>query len=434
MSPDNNHETGYIEDEIDIIDLIRPLWQQKILIIAITFAIIAIAVILVLRATPQYKIYTQLKSGTYRWDKDGTPTPYMKTTDLKNLLSGGIFDTYTEQAGFKDNAPKISVANTRQGDQVTASIFWPDPDEGKKILSGYIKFLNKTDRNNSDTQTSGLQHQRNSLQKLIKEILGDIASKKLEQQTVALNIEQKMEDLKLIDLQGDRLRREIERINADLNMTKKEADFLKERIKVADDTRIGYEKSRQEIDTNTTKIISLRDKLLQTPPDDSLQLLLLAGTIQQNIAYLSTIDQKIETARKEVISYRTTLARFTKSQEKYRLSIADLQARISSEIPKQKSDKKKEITKLQWRIDKTLPNKIALLQQRIDELNEKIKTIALVETIECPQASTKPVKPNKKKIVALAGVMGGFLAILCAYCRHFWLTNRERLTNDANNA
>ncbi len=99
-------------------------------------------------------------------------------------------------------------------------------------------------------------------------------------------------------------------------MTKKEADFLKERIKVADDTRIGYEKSRQEIDTNTTKIISLRDKLLQTPPDDSLQLLLLAGTIQQNIAYLSTIDQKIETARKEVISYRTTLARFTKSQEK----------------------------------------------------------------------------------------------------------------------
>jgi len=217
-------------------------------------------------------------------------------------------------------------------------------------------------------------------------------------------------------------------------MTKKEANFLNERIKIADDTRIGYSKSRQEIDTNTTKIITLRDKLLQTPPDDSLQLLLLASTIQQNIAYLGTIDQKIETARKEVISYRTTIADLTKIQEKYRLSIADLQARITSEIPKQKSDKEKEITKLQWRIDKEFPNKIAFLQRRIDELNEKVSTITLVETIECPQASTKPVKPNKKKIVALAGVMGGFLAILCAYCRHFWLTNRERLTNDPNNA
>jgi len=157
--PDNNHEINYIEDEIDIIDLIRPLWQQKILIAAITFAVIIIAIILVLRATPQYKIYTQLKSGTYRWDKDGSPIPYMKTTDLKNLLSGGIFDTYAEQAGFKDNAPKISIASTRQGDQLTASIFWPDPAAGKKILSGYIKFLNNNDRNNSSSQTSGLQNQ-----------------------------------------------------------------------------------------------------------------------------------------------------------------------------------------------------------------------------------------------------------------------------------
>jgi len=434
VSPDDNNETGYIEDEIDIIDLIRPLWQQKILIIAITFAIIAIAVILVLRATPQYKIYTQLKSGTYRWDENGTPIPYMKTTDLKNLLKGGIFDTYTAQAGFKDNAPKINVASTRQGDQLTASIFWPDPAAGKKILSGYIDFLNKTDRNNSSTQTSGLQNQRNSLQKSIKKILSDIASKRLEQKAVALDIEQKKEGLKLIDFSSDRLKREIERIYADLKMTKKEVDFLQERIKVANDTRIGYEKDRQEIDTNTTKIISLRDKLLQSPPDDSLQLLLLASTIQQNIAYLSTIDQKIEGGRKEAISYRTKIAELSKSKEKDLLSIADLQARIASEIPKQKSDIEKEITKLQWRIDKEFPNKIALLQQKIEALNEKIKTIALVETIECSQASTKPVKPNKKKIVALAGVMGGFLAILCAYCRHFWLTNRERLTNNPNNA
>ena len=135
----------------------------------ITFAVITGAVILVLRATPQHKIHTQLKSDTYRWDKDGTPIPYMKTANLKNLLSGGIFDVYTEQAWLKSNAPEINIATTRQGNQLTAAIFWPDPAEGKKILAGYIKFLNKTDRNNS-SQTSGLQNQRNSLKKSIKPI------------------------------------------------------------------------------------------------------------------------------------------------------------------------------------------------------------------------------------------------------------------------
>lgn len=427
--PDNNHKISHIENEIDLLDLFRPLWQQKVMITIITFVVIAIAAILTLLTTPKYKIYTQLKAGTYRWDKEGTPVPYMKTNDLKNLLSGGIFDTYTEQAGLKDNVPKITITDTRKGEQLTATIFWPDPAQGKKILSGYIKFLNQNDRNNNDDHTSGLQNQRNSLQKLIMETRGKIASKNLKQQTIALNIEQKKEELKLVDLKVDQLERDIERINADLSMTKKEVNFLDERIKVAVETRIGYEKSRQEIDTNTTRIISLRDKLLQTPPDDSLQLLLLASTIQQNIAYLSTIDQKIEAARKEVISYRTTIAGRKKMQEKHRLSIADLQARITSEIPKQKSDLAKEITKLQWRIDRELSNEIALLQQRIEGLNERIKIISLVETIECPQASTKPVKPNKTKIVALAGVMGGFFGILCAYSRHFWLTNRERLTN-----
>ena len=386
LPPDNSLNTNYMGDEIDIIDLIRPLWQQKIMVATITFAIIAIAVILVLLAPPQYKIYTQLKSGTYRWDKEGTPIPYLKTIDLKNLLASGIFDTYTEQTDFKENAPKISITSTLQGDQLTAAIFWPNAAEGKKILSGYIKFLNKTDRNNSDSHISGLQNQRNSLQKVIKEMNADITDVHLEQQTITSEIEQKKGDIKFVDLKGGHLKREIERINADLNLTKKEVNFLGERIKVAEDTRLGYEKSRQDIDINTTKIISLRNKLLQTPPSDSFQLLLLASTIQQNIAYLNTIDQKIETARKEVISHRTKMAELLKTQEKYHLSI--------------------------------------------DELNERIKTISLVETIEPPHASTKPVKPNKIKIVTLAGVMGGFIAILCAYGRHFWLTNRERLNND----
>ncbi|RLB67098.1 MAG: hypothetical protein DRH03_11430, partial [Deltaproteobacteria bacterium] len=138
-----------------------------------------------------------------------------------------------------------------------------------------------------------------------------------------------------------------------------------------------------EIDENTTRIIALRDKLLQTPPDDSFQLLLLASTIQQNIAYLNTLGQKIEAARKEIISHRTTKAAKIKQQEKYRLAIADLQ--------------------------------------------DKISTVSMLEVVTPPQSSIKPEKPKKRKIVALAGIMGLFLAIIIAYLRHFWVSNRGSL-------
>ncbi len=440
-SPNNETRTGTtkVKDEIDIIDLIRPLWQHNVLLLTITAIVVALAIVLILLVTPQYKIYTQLKSGTYLWDKNGAPISYMETADLKTLLDSGIFDTYTAKLGFDHPSsifvqpPSITVTSTHLGNQLIVTTFWPDPVEGKKMLEGYINFLNNRDKNNDSEQTSGLQNQRNSLQISVQTTLGEITINKVKQQTIALDIEQNKEELKLIDMKRDIMKRDIGRINADLKMTKGQMLLLQERIQVTEETRINYNKSRLGIETNTTKIISLRDTLLQTPPNDSLQLLLLANTIQQNIAYLNTIDQKIEATRKEVISCHKELTKLAQKQEENHLSIADLQARIDIEIPKYKSDIEKKITELTWNKDKKIPTKIALLQQKIDELNEKIRTIALVEIIEYPQASLNPVKPNRKKVVAFAGLMGGFIAIICAYGRHFWLINRERLTNDTIN-
>ncbi|MEA2108928.1 MAG: Wzz/FepE/Etk N-terminal domain-containing protein, partial [Pseudomonadota bacterium] len=306
MKPEPDTRQPYLaEDEIDLLELIRPLWRQKILIAAITFLTIAAAVVLVLQATPSYRIYTQLKPGVCRWDDKGNPIPYLKTTDLKSLLTGGVFNTYASEAGLGDKAPKIEAASSRRGDQLTAYFFWPDRDEGKKVMAGFIDFLNDPDRGANRKELSIPQAQRRSLGKSTKEYSEDIKMVDVQEKKVEMNIDQKKKAFKLFDRQRNSLKREIERVNADFKMVEKEVVFLEEGITVAEETRAGYEKSRREIDENTTRIISLRDKLLQTPPDDSLQPLLLASTIQQNIAYLNILDQKIEAARKEAISLRT---------------------------------------------------------------------------------------------------------------------------------
>jgi len=415
------------EDEIDLVELIKPLWQQKIFIAVIIFLTIVTAVVLALVVTPQYRIYVQVKPGIYRWDDKGNPVPYLKTTDLKGLITGGVFDIYAAEAGLGDKAPKVQAASDRRGDQLTAYFFWPDQVEGKKILAGFLDFLNDPDRGINEKKISGLQAQRLSLDKSIKKLQEGIKTVAIQKEKIGLNIDQKKEELKLVDLKKSRLKRKIESINADVKMAGKKIEFLGERIAVAVETQSGYEESRREIDENTTRIISLRDKLLQSPPDDSLQLLLLASTIQQNIAYLNTIEQKIEAARKEVISHRTAKAELIKAQEKYHLAIVDLQDKIKLEIPKQKADIQKIISKLRLTVEKELPSKIILLNQQISELKNKIKSISLLEVVEAPQASIKPEKPKKRKIVALAGIMGLFLAIILAYLRHFWIANKSRL-------
>ena len=416
------------EDEIDLIDLIKPLWQQKIFIVAITALTIAAAIVLVFCATPQYKIYTQLKPGAYRWNDEGNPIPYIRSSDLKDLITGGIFDTYMAKTGYDDNTPKINVSSNQKGRQLTAYLFWPDQAEGKKIMAGFIDFLNNPDRNTNLKKPSGLQIQHLSLKKSINTLQEKIKATTLKKQKINLNIDQKKEELKLVDLQKDRLERNIERINVDFKMTEKQIKFLTERISLAEECRNNHEKSRLKIDENTARIISLRDKLMRTPPDDNLQLLLMASTVQQNIAYLNTIGQEIETTRKEVISHHTAKADLKKEQEKYHLAITELHDKINLEIPKRESDIKKTITKMQWDIEKELPGQIALMKQQIDYLYRKIDSISIIEVVNYPQASIKPLKPNKKKTVALAGVMGFFMAIIFAYCRYFWLANRDKLT------
>ena len=416
------------EDEIDLVELIKPLWQQKILIAVIIFLAIATAVVLALVATPQYRIHVRVKPGIFRWDSNDNPVSYLKTTDLKGLITGGVFDSYAIQIGLGDKAPKIQAASDRRGDQLNAYFFWPDQAEGKKIMAGFLDFLNDPDRGTNEKKISGLQAQRLLLDKSIKKLQEGIKAVAIQKEKIGLNIDQKKDELELVDLEKSRLKREIGSINADIKMAEGEIKFFEQRISLAEETQVSYEKSRREIDENTTRIISLRDKLLQSPPEDSLQLLLLATTIQQNIAYLTTIEQKIETARKEVISHRTAKAELIKAQEKYQLEIADLQDKIKLEIPKRKADIQKEITKLKLTVEKELPSKIILLNQKISELNNKINTISLVEVVEYPQASRKPEKPKKRKIVVLAGIMGFFLAIILAYLRHFWIANRARLT------
>ncbi len=409
------------EDEIDLIELIRPLWQQKILIAGITLLTVVIAVVLVFQATPQYKISAQLKPGTFRWDSKNNPISYLQPSDLQSILTGGSFLDYIAKSGFAEKGPEITATTgkNREGNQVTAYFFWPDRQEGKKLLSGFIDFLNSPDNSINKKKLSGLQIQRLSLEKSIKTTQERIKNHGTEKQKVILNIEQKKEELKLVDLQVNKLNREIDRINSDLALTKKEAEFLDEKITVTEETEAGYEKSRQEIEENTTKIIALRDKLLSSPPDDSLQLLLLASTIQQNISYLNTIEQKIANARKEIITNHKAKEQLLRKQENFRLKIADLRDKIALEIPKKKADIQKSITNLQMAINQEIPSKIFLLNQKIDEIRDKINTIALIEVVKYPRASLKPAKPKKRKIVALAGIMGFFLAVMIAYIRHF---------------
>ena len=72
------------DDEIDIIELIRALWQRKFLIAGITFAATLIALAYALMATPYYQTQTTLRP--------------VSAKDLDELNSSGLYKLSPEEA------------------------------------------------------------------------------------------------------------------------------------------------------------------------------------------------------------------------------------------------------------------------------------------------------------------------------------------------
>jgi hypothetical protein len=86
------------------------------------------------------------------------------------------------------------------------------------------------------------------------------------------------------------------------------------------------------------------------------------------------------------------------------------------------------IKDLEVKRDDELPMDEAKLQKGLSTLKARLSVILPVDVFQTPFSSTKPVKPAKIKIVAIAVTLSCFMAVLAAFLREFWVKNRERVT------
>lgn len=146
-----------------------------------------------------------------------------------------------------------------------------------------------------------------------------------------------------------------------------------------------------------------------TGESDKFALLMYSNIIQQNITYITGLEQKVANMEKELNSYQV------KEAEK------------SDEIRSAQI----EIKYLQIKREQELSMKEANLQKKILTIKAKLDALVPVEVVQSPFSSLKPVKPAKTKIVAVAFALGCFMAVVMAFLREFWTKNRERVSDES---
>ena len=126
--------------------------------------------------------------------------------------------------------------------------------------------------------------------------------------------------------------------------------------------------------SNSKKLLDKSESLVQG--NDELAALLYTATVQQNISYTITLQDKISQLKID--------------KEALATDIKNLQSEISS------------------------------LRLDMEEINIIKKHISNVELLQQPQRSLHPVSPKKKQNVAIAGILSLMLGVFLAFFMEFW--------------
>lgn len=104
-------------DEIDILTLIRGLWQQKVLILAVAAVTTALALIYTVTATPQYKVQSVLRLPSLKdLDQLNETGLYSLTPEAALNKVGEALESYSLRLSFLQDHPDL-VAQLRKEDE-----------------------------------------------------------------------------------------------------------------------------------------------------------------------------------------------------------------------------------------------------------------------------------------------------------------------------
>jgi hypothetical protein len=301
--------------------------------------------------------------------------------DLVTWINNQNYRPLFPSDGNEKEALPRSIRATKAGTQmVTLSLLAADPKAGQGVLDRIM--------------TAWVQH---------------YVSQGNDQSIAAarLSLKQAIQSLEDQKRQVD----EVEEKNLELNIKERQrkVKVQEEEIILLRERRQANEKALQQLEqqeaatiANTPQLVTLRNGIVSKGKTQELAFLMYINIIQQNVSYLTQLQERITNLQKNIL--------------------ADRQEELI--LHKEISDSVQETEQFKIIKEETLPTKRRQLQREIEDLQGKINTLAPVEKVSGPTAGDSPVGPNKIKVLAVTVVGGGFVGVCLAFLRAMWQAKR----------
>jgi uncharacterized protein involved in exopolysaccharide biosynthesis len=172
--------------------------------------------------------------------------------------------------------------------------------------------------------------------------------------------------------------------------------------------------------------------LVRAPSDDAIWEFLAARPSPRDLAAYTGLVLEDQVLNSTYVSLRDQVATAEAELEALRAEVAYIQAKVA-EAQALVQDKQARLVEVRAEIQR-LEREVAVLRDTYTRLAGKLQEarIAVAETaepirvVEAPITPTRPIGPNKRMNVAVAGVLGLFVGVLLAFLAHSIETTQER--------
>lgn len=421
------NQIRYEDDEIDLRELFKTIWDGKIFIAIFTSIVTVLAIVYAMMKTPIYEVKSNVQIGYIGDSLLDDPGTIVKKLSVIFDLDGEI---EKEEQEFISKVSGVSQ-NKQLNNFIEIKTEAISNEEALKKNQEVIKYLQDEYRNKIELFKADTKHNIENKEQSIKDIDG-LEVKNIQEQIKILKEQKAAQIDKSIDVLKNQ---EIKRLEGEIDIYRKQEIpkieseiqfFQKVKLKTIE-AKISfhtkkldeyqrsisklYETTKESQDTITTSISSMQMVNYQN----------LILNSQNKIEDLKIEKKKIETELIPQLQHKKTNI-INISVKKLSNEIQNIKNIKIVDLEKQKENIfNEDIRKLRYALDITIPNKKLKIGQEIDQLKYDISPLNVQNSKVIGEYIVKkaPAKPKKKLIVVVAFVTGFILSIFLVFFAEF---------------
>ncbi len=405
INSDTNHLIICRDNEMNISDFLDIIWRRKILILVLFIASVAIATLIVNNMKPIYRTSAKITGGIIYGEQNGdfnyrdSPENILKVVNA-NMFTDGIIKSLRLNIDYYNNLVFKGELSSHSN---VITVFYDDSDKasGVKILEANLERLDEYYKSVNISKKLNMQKQYYSQKQILLTKMANIKRK------ISLRNYKLSSDInniqKRYNLENNKLANQGKEIQATLDMIKQEEENLKIQLK--------------NIDIDIKYIEDQRNKLINN--NDSIgSNALLISLLHSNKINNNALSYSISKIRGEQIfkagELRNNQFELNETKIKYDEGLFNINR--------------------EFELDIIIYNEeLSAMQSQLDQINEwfRLQETRIVEypvgisILQKPITNLEPVRPQKIKLIALAGLASLLLGILLATLLEYIKRSRE---------